>query len=149
MGYKFEQVEMPGMPYTLFTREAKRLDGKPRQAAGMMKMPPMIPHPFWLSYVSVANCDESTERAKRLGATITMPPTNIPNIGRFTTLLDPTMAPIAMLGPLPSSAWRFHAPVTGDERPGLLGLVAPGQARLARSRAPAVGWYIACVGRGR
>jgi predicted enzyme related to lactoylglutathione lyase len=101
VGYKFEQVEMPGMPYTLFTREAKRPDGKPRQAAGMMKMPPMIPHPFWLSYVSVANCDESTERAKRLGATITMPPTNIPNIGRFTTMLDPTMAPIAILGPLP------------------------------------------------
>ena len=99
IGYKTEHMEMPGMRYTLWLRDAKRPDGKPRQAAGMMKMPPGVPHPLWLSYVSVADCDASTERAKKLGATITSPPMDIPNVGRFTTMLDPTMAPIAILGP--------------------------------------------------
>jgi predicted enzyme related to lactoylglutathione lyase len=99
IGYKTEHMEMPGMRYTLWLREAKRPDGKPRQAGGMMKLPPMVPHPFWLSYVAVENCDQSVEKAKRLGANITSPPMDIPNVGRFATMLDPTMAAIAILGP--------------------------------------------------
>jgi predicted enzyme related to lactoylglutathione lyase len=100
IGYKTESMEMGGgMKYTLFLRDEKRPDGKPRQGAGMMKMPPMVPHPFWLSYVAVKDCDQSMEKAKKLGATITMPPTEIPNIGRFSTMLDPTNAPIAIIGP--------------------------------------------------
>jgi uncharacterized protein len=98
-GYTTEHMEMPDMRYTLFQRNVMRPDGKPRQAAGMMKMPPGVPHPFWLSYVSVADCDQSTEKAKKLGGTITVPPMNIPNVGRFATMLDPAMAPIAILGP--------------------------------------------------
>lgn len=99
LGLGTEHMEMPGMRYTLFLRDVKRTDGKPRQAAGMMKKPDMVPHTFWLSYVAVADCDQSMEKAKRLGATITSPPMEIPNVGRFSTLLDSTMAPIAILGP--------------------------------------------------
>jgi predicted enzyme related to lactoylglutathione lyase len=97
--YSYEHMEMPGMRYTLFLREAKRPDGKHRQAAGMMKMPPGVPHPHWLSYIAVADCDASVEKAKKLGANIMMPPTEIPNVGRFSTMLDPTHAGIAILGP--------------------------------------------------
>jgi predicted enzyme related to lactoylglutathione lyase len=101
IGYKTEHMEMPGMRYTLWLRPdaPKRPDGKVRQAGGMMKQPPEVPRPFWLSYVAVADCDQSVEKAKRLGAVITSPPVDIPNVGRFTTVLDTTMAPIAMLGP--------------------------------------------------
>jgi predicted enzyme related to lactoylglutathione lyase len=102
IGYGTEHMEMPGMRYTLWLRPnaSKRPDGKTRQAGGMMKLPPMVPHPFWLSYVAVADCDQSVEKAKRLGANITSPPMDIPNVGRFATMLDPTMAAIAILGPL-------------------------------------------------
>jgi predicted enzyme related to lactoylglutathione lyase len=99
IGYKTEHMEMPGMRYTLWLRQDKRPDGKPRQGGGMMKMPQGVPHPFWLSYVAVADCDQAVEKAKRLGANITSPPMDIPNVGRFSTMLDPTMAPIAVLGP--------------------------------------------------
>lgn len=99
IGYTTHEMEMPGMRYTIWQRAVKRPDGTLRQAGGMMKMPEGVPHPFWLSYVSVADCDHAVEKAKRLGAIITSPAMDIPNVGRFATLLDPTMAPVAVLGP--------------------------------------------------
>jgi predicted enzyme related to lactoylglutathione lyase len=35
----------------------------------------------------------------RLGATVTVPPTDIPNVGRFAVWLDPQQATIAILQP--------------------------------------------------
>jgi predicted enzyme related to lactoylglutathione lyase len=99
IGFKTEKVEMPGMQYTLWLRDAKRPDGKPRQAGGMMQLPPTVSHPFWLSYVAVDDCDASAARAKSLGATIVSPPMNIPNVGRAATLLDSTQAAVAIIGP--------------------------------------------------
>jgi hypothetical protein len=100
-GFGVDRMSMPGMDYTILLRDAKRADGKPRQAAGMMKLPPGVPHPFWLSYVAVADCDASMEKARRLGATLPMPAIDLPGIGRFTTVLDPSMAAIGILGPNP------------------------------------------------
>ena len=98
-GFGTETMSMPGMDYTLLLRSAKGADGKPRQAGGLMKLPPGVPHPFWLSYVAVADCDQAMEKAKRLGATLPMPAIEVPNVGRFTTILDPSMAAIGVLGP--------------------------------------------------
>ena len=60
-----------------------------------------MPHSFWLPYVHVENTDAVTDKAKRLGATITSPPMDIPNVGRFATWLDPQHAAIAVLQPKP------------------------------------------------
>jgi predicted enzyme related to lactoylglutathione lyase len=95
-------MDMPmgsGMTYTMCLREAKGPDGKPRQAAGMMKMPPDVPRPFWLSYITVEDCDASVAKATKLGAKPTSPPMDIPNVGRFSVLLDPQMAVYGVLGP--------------------------------------------------
>ena len=53
-----------------------------------------------LAYDGVHNCDKVTERATRLGATVTMPPTDIPNVGRFACWMDPQQVAIAILQPL-------------------------------------------------
>jgi predicted enzyme related to lactoylglutathione lyase len=99
-GWDAETMEMGGgMQYTMWRREAKGADGKPRQAAGMMKKPPEVPRAMWLSYVTVADCDASVDKATKLGGKPTSPPMEIPNIGRFSALLDPTFAPFAILGP--------------------------------------------------
>jgi uncharacterized protein len=98
-GYSIQHMEMPGMKYTIFLRDSKRADGSLRQGGGMMKMQEGISHPFWLSYVAVADCDASVTKATQLGANIVAPPTNIPNVGRFSMMLDPTHAAIAVLGP--------------------------------------------------
>ncbi len=86
--------------YTLFTRPGVKnpmRDDKPAWAAGLMKAPPMVPYSFWLAYVQVDNADATAERAKKLGANITVPPTDIPTIGRFCAFMDPQNAALAFI----------------------------------------------------
>ena len=45
--------------------------------------------PHWSMYVTVANCDERASRAGQLGGKVYMPPTDIPNAGRFSVIADP------------------------------------------------------------
>jgi hypothetical protein len=53
--------------------------------------------PHWLVYFAVADCDASTERAHELGATVKVPPSDIPGVGRFSMLADPQGAGFAVL----------------------------------------------------
>jgi predicted enzyme related to lactoylglutathione lyase len=57
--------------------------------------------PHWLPYVAVDDPDATIARAKRLGATIPMNPEDIPGVGRFGVLQDPTGAVLAIMKPLP------------------------------------------------
>ncbi len=67
--------------------------------AGIMKPPmPEAPH-AWTPYVQVPNADASIEKAKRLGATILVPPMDIPNVGRFAIFADPQGAVLGILQP--------------------------------------------------
>ena len=56
----------------------------------------------WLAYVGVEDINASTEKAKSLGATVLNGPAEIPNVGWFTVLKDPTGAMIALFQPGPS-----------------------------------------------
>jgi uncharacterized protein len=100
-GWGIEKVEMPGMTYTLLKRTGvKDEQGADKNAGGIMTSPPDAKHPpFWLPYVGVSNADASVEKATKLGATVVVPPTDIPNVGRFAVLLDPEKAAIAVLAP--------------------------------------------------
>ena len=60
--------------------------GKSR-AGIMAQQMPQQPH-TWLPYVQVKNADQTTDKAKKLGATIVVPPTQIPNVGRFAIFVD-------------------------------------------------------------
>jgi predicted enzyme related to lactoylglutathione lyase len=57
--------------------------------------------PHWLPYVAVDDPDATIARAKKLGATIPMPPEDIPGVGRFGVLQDPTGALLAIMKPSP------------------------------------------------
>ena len=100
-GWGAETMDMGGgMKYTLLKRTGvKDAQGMDRNAAGLMQMMPGTPHPFWLAYVAVENADASADKAKRLGATVVVPPTDIPNVGRFACIMDPQKAHIAVLQP--------------------------------------------------
>jgi len=66
---------------------------------GIMKSPmPQAPH-AWTPYVQVANADQAADKAKRLGATIIVPPTSIPNVGRFAIFADSQGAVTGVLQP--------------------------------------------------
>jgi predicted enzyme related to lactoylglutathione lyase len=45
--------------------------------------------PHWAIYISVADCDERASRAGQLGGKLCVPPTDIPNVGRFSAVADP------------------------------------------------------------
>jgi len=93
-GWASETHDMPG-PVGSYTEFA--LDG--RTIAGMLPMPPMVPPmvpTYWLVYFAVADCDASQAKAVELGATVLMPPMDVP-AGRFCVLGDPQGATFAII----------------------------------------------------
>jgi len=85
-------MPMPKGEYTVLESE-----GKP-QAGIMSKMMPQQPH-AWLPYVQVASADKTAEKATKLGGAVIVPPTDIPNVGRFSILADTQGAAIGILQP--------------------------------------------------
>jgi len=59
--------------------------------AGMMlkegNVPDEVP-PCWDPYVTVDDVDASAKLVEELGGTVVLPPTEIPNVGRFCVILD-------------------------------------------------------------
>jgi len=93
LGWQAEEMDMgeAGI-YTVF----KQGD---QQVAGMMGMsgPQFegVP-PHWMGYIHVADVDTTTAQAEQLGAKVCVPPTDIPNTGRFSVIADPTGAAISL-----------------------------------------------------
>ncbi|MHC4930814.1 MAG: VOC family protein [Planctomycetota bacterium] len=76
--------------YTLFDCAGKEI-------AGAMKMPAAAAAPpNWLAYVAVESVDATHAKAESLGATTFVAPRDIPNVGRFAVLADPTGAAFAI-----------------------------------------------------
>ena len=72
-------------------------DGKGR--AGVVKSPmPGVPQ-MWTPYVHVASVDQTADKAKQLGATLQVPPMDIPTIGRFAIFTDPFGGTLGILQP--------------------------------------------------
>jgi len=90
-GYTIESTDMGPMgTYRI-------LKSGDRQRAGLMKLPPGEPsHSHWLAYILVSDVDASTRNAGELGAKTLMEPRDIPGIGRFSIISDPTGAAIAL-----------------------------------------------------
>ena len=69
---------------------------------GLMQVPaPDVPS-GWLAYVLVDDAAASTEKARSLGATISREVTEIPGIGWFSVITDPTGATFALWQPNPA-----------------------------------------------
>ncbi len=100
-GWGAEHMEMPGFGrYTILKRTGVKDDeGMEKNAGGLMKLPPGVPRPFWLAYVAVENADATVDKAKRLGAMVPMPTMQVPDVGRFCTIIDPQGAALAVLQP--------------------------------------------------
>jgi predicted enzyme related to lactoylglutathione lyase len=53
--------------------------------------------PHWMIYITVADCDERAAKAKGLGAEVCVPPTDVPNVGRFAVISDAQGATFSMI----------------------------------------------------
>ena len=88
-GWKTEVMHMECMDYTI-VKVGDRMVG------GVMTAPEGAPVQ-WTGYVTVDDIDETAKLAQSLGATICVPPTDIPEVGRFAVLRDPQGATIAAI----------------------------------------------------
>jgi predicted enzyme related to lactoylglutathione lyase len=87
-GWEAEDSPMgPEFSYTIF-----RLGGKQAGGAYRLMKEQVDAHvpPHWMLYVRVEGVDASAAKAVRLGAKQVVPPSDIPNVGRFAVLQDPT-----------------------------------------------------------
>ena len=89
-GWKLEEI--PGMDYTI-------INVGEGTGGGMMKKPvPGIPD-NWLPYILVDDVAASTKKALSLGATIAKEITEVPGMGWFSVILDPTSAAFGLWQP--------------------------------------------------
>ena len=92
-GWKLEDVPMgPGSTYTM-------IQPGEGTGGGMQKHPVPNAPSNWLAYVAVDDIKASTAKAASLGAKIMQDVTEIPGMGSFSVIIDPTGAALAMWKP--------------------------------------------------
>jgi uncharacterized protein len=83
VGWKVRDSGQAGMDYRL-------LSAPDADVAGLMRCADAAPmRPGWLGYVGVDDVDAAVSKVTELGGKIHMPPTDIPNVGRFSMVADP------------------------------------------------------------
>ncbi len=85
LGWTLEDMTTGGMQYTVVKVGEE-------EVAGIMDMPPQAPKgtpPHWGTYVTVNDVDVVAQKAAEYGGAVLVPPTDIPEIGRFSVLQDP------------------------------------------------------------
>jgi predicted enzyme related to lactoylglutathione lyase len=94
VGWSMRDVPTPSLAYSLFT-----VGDVP--VAGMMNLPDdarragVAPH--WVGYVGVDDLDAAVCRIQQFGGAVRVPPTDLPNISRFSVVADPQMATLALV----------------------------------------------------
>ena len=53
--------------------------------------------PHWMAYVAVEDVDAKAQKVTELGGKVCVPPSDIPNVGRFCVINDPTGATISLI----------------------------------------------------
>ncbi len=97
-GWSLTKSDAGGMDYFEFAGA----DGQP--FGGMWEMNEncggemsAMPPPHWMSYIAVDDVDVAAAKATELGGSVCVPPTDIPNVGRFAVINDPTGATFSLL----------------------------------------------------
>ena len=97
-GWQFKSSNFDGMTYTEISV------GGEKQFGGMWELNEQcggetgeMPPPHWMTYVAVDDVDASVAKVWELGGKVCVPPTDIPNVGRFSVVNDPTGATISLI----------------------------------------------------
>lgn len=92
LGLTAEKQTMGDVVYTTFKAGETMAGGMMAITPEMGEMPP-----HWSVYITVADCDGTVEKAASSGGKVLMPPTDIPDVGRVATLMDPQGAVISLV----------------------------------------------------
>ncbi len=93
VGWQAADSGMPGMKYSM-------LKAGDQTAGGMMAMPDEVPAEVpshWMAYITVDDVDAAIAKVADLGGTVLHGPMDIPTVGRFCTIQDPTGAVVSLI----------------------------------------------------
>ena len=93
MGWTTDSKAMEdGGVYTFFKQGDRPVGGMmSMQSLGLEDVPP-----HWMAYLTVENVDDACARCRELGGRIVMEPVDVPGIGRFAIVADPTDAALGL-----------------------------------------------------
>jgi hypothetical protein len=97
-GWKAEPMDMGDFTYTILKNGDLSLGGLMQQFKEMAGAPSR-----WTSYFAVTDCDATVKKAGQLGATVLVPATDIPQVGRFAAFADPQGAAFSVIKGEPAS----------------------------------------------
>jgi hypothetical protein len=95
-GWSAEEMDMgPAGTYTVFKARGKSVAGCMEMSGPEWGSLPV----HWMGYVCVEDADASVSKAEALGMKICVPPTDIPNVGRFAVIEHPATGTFSILQP--------------------------------------------------
>ncbi len=100
-GWEAETAEGFDPPYALWMTGAGPIGGLMQLDAALASQG--VP-PNWLPYIGTPDVDATVAEATRLGASVRVPPADIPDTGRFAVLADPQGAVFAVYTPATAAA---------------------------------------------
>ena len=95
LGWKLVGSEAAGMNYTEIVVGDKHIGGMYQLSEECGAAPDTPSH--WNSYVAVDDVDLCARRTEELGGKVVVQPMDIPNVGRFCLITDPTGASISLI----------------------------------------------------
>jgi len=90
--FDWKMEEFPAMDYTI-------INVGPGTGGGIMKNPMPEDRDNWLPYIMVNDVAVSTQKAKSLGAVVARDVTEVPDMGWFSVIIDPTGAAFGLWQP--------------------------------------------------
>jgi len=96
LGWTTELAPVEGMAYTLAKVGEERVAGIMSNQCGGGEIKPQ-----WGVYITVDDVEATARRAEELGGRVLLPPTDIPDVGRFATLMDPQGVMFSVITYLP------------------------------------------------
>ena len=90
--FDWKMEKLPGMDYTI-------INVGEGTGGGIMKNPMPGDSDNWLPYILVDDVAVSTKKAKSLGASIARDVTEVPDMGWFSVIIDPTGAAFGLWQP--------------------------------------------------
>ncbi len=94
LGWQLKEGDIEGAKYN-------EIISAGRPVGGMYQTGPECPQalasPQWMPYVAVEDVDASARRVWELGGRVSVPPTDIPGVGRFCVVSDPAGAKLSLI----------------------------------------------------
>lgn len=92
LGWQLQESTSAGMVYNEIVVNNEHIGGMYQMMPEQGEAPS-----HWMAYVAVDDVDEKARRVEELGGRVAVRPMDIPNVGRFCVVNDPTGATLSLI----------------------------------------------------